>query len=156
VRGALGWLLVAAAVAFAARLAGALQDYALRLLTQTVGTEMFDDGLRHTLRLPFQDMADRSSGETVALLQKLRTDTERFLNATVNVLYASLVGVGFLVWFGVTRHWLLIPVSASASWCSAGSPACSAARSSPPSAPSWARPRGCRARSRSRCATSSS
>jgi hypothetical protein len=46
VRGALGWLLVAAAVALAARLAGGLQDYALRLLTQKVGTEMFDDGLR--------------------------------------------------------------------------------------------------------------
>jgi ATP-binding cassette subfamily B protein len=71
---------------------------------------MFDDGLRHTLRLPFQDMGDRSSGETMALLQKVRTDTERFINAAVNTLYASLVGVGFLVWFGVTRHWLLIPV----------------------------------------------
>ncbi len=110
VRGALGWLLVAAAVAFAARLAGALQDYALRLLTQKVGTEMFDDGLRRTLRISFQEIGDRSSGETMALLQKVRTDTERFVNAAVNILYSSLVGIGFLVWFGVTRHWLLIPV----------------------------------------------
>jgi ATP-binding cassette subfamily B protein len=110
VRGVLGWLLVAAAVAFAARLAGALQDYALRLLTQEVGTEMFDDGLRRTLRVSFQEMGDRSSGETMALLQKVRTDTERFVNAAVNILYASLVGFGFLIWFGVTRHWLLIPV----------------------------------------------
>ena len=110
VRGVLGWLLVATAVAFAARLAGALQDYALRLLTQEVGTEMFDDGLRRTLRVSFQEMGDRSSGETMALLQKVRTDTERFVNAAVNILYASLVGFGFLIWFGVTRHWLLIPV----------------------------------------------
>ncbi len=51
VRGALGWLLVAAAVAFAARLAGALQDYALRLVTQKLGTEMFDDGLRRRFRV---------------------------------------------------------------------------------------------------------
>ena len=110
VRGVLGWLLVAAAVAFAARVAGALQDYALRLLTQKVGTEMFDDGLRRTLRISFQEMGDRSSGETMALLQKVRTDTERFVNAAVNILYSSLVGMGFLVWFGVTRNWLLIPV----------------------------------------------
>jgi len=110
VRGALGWLLVAAAVAFAARVAGALQDYALRLLTQRVGTAMFDDGLRRALRLSFQEMGDRSSGETMALLQKVRTDTERFVDAAVNVVYSSLVGVAFLVWFGVTRHWLLIPV----------------------------------------------
>jgi len=110
VRGALGWLLVAGAVAFAARLTGAVQDYALRLLTQEVGTEMFDDGLRRTLRLSFQETGDRSSGEAMALLQKVRNDTERFVTAAVNVLYASVVGIGFLVWFGVTRHWLLIPV----------------------------------------------
>jgi ATP-binding cassette subfamily B protein len=110
VRGALGWLLVAAGVALLARVAGGVQEYLLRLLTQRVGREMFDDGLRRTLRLSFQEMGDRSSGERAALLQKVRTDTERFLAAAVNVLYTSLVGVGFLVWFGVTRHWLLIPV----------------------------------------------
>ncbi|MBI4915037.1 MAG: ABC transporter ATP-binding protein [Acidobacteria bacterium] len=109
VRGALGWLLVAAAVALAARLASALQEYVMRLLVQTVGMEMFNDGLRRTLRLSFQEMEDRSSGETMALLSKVRTDTERFVNASVTVLFSSLVGIGFLVWYGVTRHWLLIP-----------------------------------------------
>lgn len=109
VRGALGWLLVAAAVALAARLAQALQEYVLRLLVQTIGKEMFDDGLTRTLRLSFQEMEDRSSGETMALLSKVRTDTERFVNASVTILYSSLVGIGFLVWYGVTRSWLLIP-----------------------------------------------
>jgi ATP-binding cassette subfamily B protein len=109
VRGALGWLLVAAAVALAARLASALQEYVLRLLVQTVGKEMFDDGLTRTLRLSFQEMEDRSSGETMALLSKVRTDTERFVNSSVTILYSSLVGIGFLVWYGVTRSWLLIP-----------------------------------------------
>ena len=109
VRGALFWLLVAALVALAARLASALQEYVMRLLVQSVGRAMFDDGLRRTLRLAFQEMEERSSGETMALLTKVRTDTERFVNASVTVLYSSLVGVGFLVWYGVTRHWLLIP-----------------------------------------------
>ncbi len=109
VRGALGWLLVAAAVALAARLASAIQEYVLRLLVQTVGMEMFNDGLRRTLRLSFQEMEDRSSGETMALLSKVRIDTERFVNASVTILYSSLVGIGFLVWYGITRHWLLIP-----------------------------------------------
>ena len=109
VRGAFGWLLVAAGVALAARLASALQEYVLRLLVQTVGKEMFDDGLTRTLRLSFQEMEDRSSGETMALLSKVRTDTERFVNASVTILYSSLVGIGFLVWYGVTRSWLLIP-----------------------------------------------
>jgi len=109
VRGVLFWLLVAALVAFAARLASALQEYVMRLLVQSVGRTMFDDGLRRTLRLSFPEMEERSSGETMALLTKVRTDTERFVNASVTVLYSSLVGVGFLVWYGVTRHWLLIP-----------------------------------------------
>ena len=110
VRGALWWLLVAAVVALAARLAKTFQDYVLTLVVQKFGMQVFNDGLRQTLRLSFQEFEDRSSGETVAMLQKVRTDTERFINAFVNTLFSSIVGIGFLLWYGVTRHWLLIPV----------------------------------------------
>lgn len=110
VRGALWWLLVAAAVALAARLAKTFQDYVLTLVVQKFGMQVFDDGLRQTLRLSFQEFEDRSSGETVAMLQKVRTDTERFINAFVDILFSSIVGIGFLLWYGITRHWLLIPV----------------------------------------------
>ncbi len=110
VRGALWWLLVAVAVALAARLAKTFQDYVLTLLVQKFGMQVFNDGLRQTLRLSFQEFEDRSSGETVGMLQKVRTDTERFINAFVNILFSSIVGVCFLLWYGITRHWLLIPV----------------------------------------------
>jgi ATP-binding cassette subfamily B protein len=110
VRGALWWLLVAAAVALAARLAKTFQDYVLTLVVQKFGMQVFNDGLRQTLRLSFQEFEDRSSGETVAMLQKVRTDTERFINAFVNILFSSLIGIGFLLWYGITKHWLLIPV----------------------------------------------
>ncbi|HET9532805.1 MAG TPA: ABC transporter ATP-binding protein [Blastocatellia bacterium] len=110
VRGALWWLLVAAAVALAARLAKTFQDYVLTLVVQKFGMQVFNDGLRQTLRLSFQEFEDRSSGETIAMLQKVRTDTERFINAFVNILFSSIVGIGFLLWYGITRHWLLIPV----------------------------------------------
>jgi ATP-binding cassette subfamily B protein len=110
VRGALWWLLVAAAVALAARLAKTFQDYVLTLVVQKFGMQVFNDGLRQTLRLSFQEFEDRSSGETVGMLQKVRTDTERFINAFVNILFSSIVGFGFLLWYGITRHWLLIPV----------------------------------------------
>jgi len=110
VRGALWWLLVAAAVALAARLAKTFQDYVLTLVVQKFGMQVFNDGLRQTLRLSFQEFEDRSSGETVAMLQKVRTDTERFINAFVNILFSSVVGIGFLLWYGITKHWLLIPV----------------------------------------------
>ena len=110
VRGALWWLLLAAVVALAARLAKTFQDYVLTLVVQKFGMQVFNDGLRQTLRLSFQEFEDRSSGETVAMLQKVRTDTERFINAFVDILFSSIVGIGFLLWYGITRHWLLIPV----------------------------------------------
>ncbi len=110
VRGALGWLAVAAAVALAARAASTFQDYVLQLVVSKFGMEMFNDGLKQTLRLPFVELEERSSGETMGLLQKVRTDTERFVNAAVSILYSSFVGIGFVVWYGVTKNWLLIPV----------------------------------------------
>lgn len=110
VRGALGWLGVAAAVALAARFARTLQDYVVALVVQKFGMQIFNDGLRQTLRLSYEEYAESTSGEAMALLQKVRNDTERFINQFVNVLYASLVGFCFLLWYGITKHWLLIPV----------------------------------------------
>ena len=46
----------------------------------------------------------------MALLPKVRTDTERFINASVNILFSSIVGIGFLTWYAATKSWLLIPV----------------------------------------------
>ncbi len=110
VRGALFWLAVAVGVALAARAASTIQDYLLRLVVSRVGMEMFNDGLKQTLRLSFVELEARSSGETMGLLQKMRTDTERFIDSTVSVLYSSVVGIGFVLWYGTTRNWLLIPV----------------------------------------------
>ncbi|HOX26058.1 MAG TPA: ABC transporter ATP-binding protein [Candidatus Krumholzibacteria bacterium] len=110
VRGALGWLGIAVGIALAARLAKTCQDYVLAYVVQSSGRQLFDDGLRQTLRLTYQEYEDSSSGETVALLQKVRNDTERFINAGVNVLFSTIVGMGFLIWYAVAKHWLLIPV----------------------------------------------
>jgi ATP-binding cassette subfamily B protein len=110
VKGALGWLLVAVAVALAARLARTFQDYFVQVVVQSAGKGLFNDGLRMTLRLSFQEYENSSSGEAVARLQKVRGDMERFISASVNILFSTVVGVGFLIWYAVTRSWLLIPV----------------------------------------------
>jgi len=109
-RGVLGWLAVAVAVALAARIATTFQEYLLRLVVGRSGMEMFNDGVKQTLRLSFPELEQRSSGETMGLLQKVRTDTERFIDAAVTILFSSCVGIGFVVWYGVTQSWLLIPV----------------------------------------------
>src|SRR5690606_12018760 len=110
VRGVLALLGLAVLVAVLSRLAKTLQEYATRLAVQKLGTQIFNDGLRQVLRLRFQEFEDMRSGETLSLLQKVRADSERFINAFINTVFAALVGMGFLVWYAVTRHWLLVPV----------------------------------------------
>lgn len=104
------WLGLAIAVAMVARLSKALQDYVMRLIIQRFGMQVFNDGLKQTLRLSFQEFEEQRSGETVALLQKVRNDTERFFNAFINILFSSLVGIGFLIWYAITKHWALVPI----------------------------------------------
>lgn len=110
VNGVLWWLAVAVAIAMAARLAKTFQDYVLRLVVQKFGMQIFNDGLKQTLRLSYQEFEEQRSGETLSVLQKTRRDTESFITAFINILFSSLVGIGFLVWYAVTKHWALIPV----------------------------------------------
>lgn len=104
------WLGVAIAIALLARLAKALQEYAMRKTVASFGMQIFNDGLRQTLRLSFQEFEESRSGETLAVLQKVKTDTERFVNSFINVVFSSLIGVAFLVWYSITKSFLLIPV----------------------------------------------
>jgi ATP-binding cassette subfamily B protein len=108
--GVLRLLALAVLVAVLSRLAKAVQEYVTRLVVQKLGTQMFNDGLRQVLRLKFQEFEDLRSGETLSLLQKVRADCERVINAFINTLFAALVGISFLIWYAMTRHWLLVPV----------------------------------------------
>jgi ATP-binding cassette subfamily B protein len=110
ISGVLTLLGIAVGVALISRLARAMQDYVIRLVVQRFGMQIFNDGLRQTLRLSYQEFSDQRSGETLSILQKVRNDTERFINSVINILFSTVVGVGFLIWYGVTKHWALVPV----------------------------------------------
>ena len=110
VKGALWLMLLAVVVALLSRLAKAFQEYFTNLVVQKFGVQIFNDGLKQTLRLSYQEYADQNSGETLSILQRVRRDTERFINAFINILFSSIVGVGFLVWYAVTKHWALVPI----------------------------------------------
>jgi ATP-binding cassette, subfamily B, bacterial len=110
VKGALYWLCIAVVIALAARIAKAFQDYFTRLAVQRFGMQIFNDGLKQTLRLSFHEFEEQRSGETLSILQKVKTDTERFVNSFINILFSSLVGMGFLIWYSLTKNWLLVPV----------------------------------------------
>ncbi len=110
VQGVIFWLLIAVGIALAARLLQSFKEYIMRMVVQRFGMQLFNDGLRQTLRLPYTEFEDTSSGEILSILQKVRTDTERFITNFINILFSSAVGIGFLIWYGITKHWVLIPV----------------------------------------------
>src|SRR5690606_12105737 len=60
------------------------------------GARLYTDGLRHAMRLPYQDFEDQRSGETLSILQKVRADCEKFITSFVNVLFSTIVGIGFV------------------------------------------------------------
>ena len=110
VNGILLLLFLAIGIAIAARLAKSFQEYVLKMVVQKFGKSVFDDGLKQTLRLSFQEFEDQRSGETLSILQKTKRDTENFLNSFINILFSTLVGMSFLIYYAITRHWALIPV----------------------------------------------
>ncbi|RYF90457.1 MAG: ABC transporter ATP-binding protein [Chitinophagaceae bacterium] len=110
IKGILQLLGLAIAISVAAKLAKTFQEYVLRLVVQKFGKSVFDDGLKQTLRLSYQEFEDQRSGETLSILQKTRRDTENFLSQFINILFSTLVGLGFLIYYAITKHWALIPV----------------------------------------------
>src|SRR5215204_4896673 len=105
-------LLLAAAVgvAFVSRVAKNFQDYYINLITQRLGAELYSDGISHSLELPYSVFEDQRSGETLGKLQKVRTDVERLISASINILFTSLVGIIFVVIYAFSVHWLIAPV----------------------------------------------
>jgi ATP-binding cassette subfamily B protein len=110
IREVLWWLLLALGIAVLAKLCKSLQEYYTRKAVAGFGMNIFNDGLKQTLRLSFQEFEESRSGTTLAVLQKVKTDTERFINSFINVLFSSLVGVSFLLWYSINKNWLLVPV----------------------------------------------
>src|SRR3989337_926466 len=84
-------------VAFVSRIAKNFQDYYINVITQRLGAQLYSDGIRHSLQLPYSVFEDQRSGETLGRLQKVRTDVERLISTSINVLFTSLVGIIFVM-----------------------------------------------------------
>lgn len=110
VKGVAVLLLAAMGVAFVSRVAKNFQDYFINVITQSLGAKLYSDGLDHSLQLPYQVFEDQRSGETLGKLQKVRTDTEKLIGISINVLFQSLVGVIFVMIYAISVHWLIAAV----------------------------------------------
>jgi ATP-binding cassette subfamily B protein len=109
VRGVSLLLGAAVSVAFISRVAKNFQDYFVNVITQKVGANIYTDGIRHSLELPYTLFEDQRSGETLGKLQKVRTDVEKFIALVVNLLFTTLIGLVFVMIYSARVHWSVAP-----------------------------------------------
>lgn len=103
-------ILAAMGVAMISRIAKNFQDYYVNVITQRLGAKIYSDGLAHSLELPYSVFEDQRSGETLGILQKVRTDTEKLITALINIVFTSLVGVTFVFIYAINIHWSIAVV----------------------------------------------
>lgn len=122
-RGVSTLLLMAVGVAFVSRVAKNFQDYYLNTITQRLGAELYADGVKHSLALPYSVFEDQRSGETLNILQKARGDVEKLIGSVINIFFVSLIGFIYVTIYAITVYWgialafaLTIPVIGTISY----------------------------------------
>ena len=123
VKGILYLIGLSVGAAMVSRIAKNLQDYFTSIVVQKLGATMYADGLKHSLELPYQTFEDQRSGETLGILQKVKTDSEKFITSFISVLFASLVSMVFVVVYSMTVSYKVtlvyfasVPIIALTSW----------------------------------------
>jgi len=97
-------------VAFISRVAKNFQDYYVNVITQRLGVQIYTDGIKHSLKLPYSKFEDQQSGKTLGILQKVRDDVEKLISALVNTMFTTFVGVIFVTVYAISVHWIIAPV----------------------------------------------
>jgi ATP-binding cassette subfamily B protein len=121
--GVTGLIGLGIAAAMGSRIAKNFQDYFTSIIVQKVGANMYADGMKHSLELPYQVFEDQRSGETLGILQKVRVDSEKFITSFISVLFISLIGMIFVIVYSVTVsykvtiiYFTAIPIISLVSW----------------------------------------
>jgi ATP-binding cassette subfamily B protein len=73
------------------------ESYILNKVIRKFGVSLYNDVQEHVLRLPYADFEDEQSGQTLSLLQRVRSDCENFISKFVNVLFTSLIALGVVI-----------------------------------------------------------
>ena len=100
-------LLASMGVAFVSRVAKNFQDYYTNTITQRLGAKMYTDGLAHSLELPYQVFEDQRSGETLGILQQLRLNVQNLIIAAISVLFTTLIGFAFVIFYAFSVSWII-------------------------------------------------
>lgn len=107
---ALLFLGLSVGVALVSRIAKNIQDYYTNVIIQKMGADIYAKGLKHSLQLPYQTFEDQRSGETLSVLQKVRTDSERLITSFISVVFSTLVGTVFIMTYAISKSWKIAAI----------------------------------------------
>ncbi|MCX2480200.1 ABC transporter ATP-binding protein [Pedobacter sp. MC2016-15] len=109
--------------AFLSRIANNFQDYFTITVAQKTGAEMYADGMKHSLAMPYHVFEEQRSGEKLDTLQRVRSDSENFIKSSINVTFMALFGIIFVsvysyfISYKVTIVFVLaVPIITYLSW----------------------------------------
>jgi len=121
--GIVNLLLLGFGAALLSRIANNLQDYFTITISQRIGAEIYADGMKHSLAIPYYEFEDTRSGEKLGTLQRVRSDAENLIKASINVTFMAFFGIIFVavysyfISYKVTIVFMLsVPVITWLSW----------------------------------------
>lgn len=91
------WLGLSLGAAMISRITKNFQDYFTNIVIQRTGAEMYTDGIKKSLDLPYVDFEDQSSGQTLSKLQKARTDSEKLITLSISLIFQTIIGFLFVI-----------------------------------------------------------
>jgi ATP-binding cassette subfamily B protein len=91
------WLGLSLGTAMISRITKNFQDYFTNIVIQRTGAEMYTDGIKKSLDLPYIDFEDQSSGQTLSKLQKARTDSEKLITLSISLIFQTIIGFVFVI-----------------------------------------------------------
>lgn len=105
--------------AMVSRIAKNFQDYFVNVMTQKIGTSIYQDTIAHTFSLPYAVFEDQQSGQLLSKLVKAKESIQTYIASLINVVFFALIGVIFVLVYAATVDWrvtamygLLIPLMA--------------------------------------------
>lgn len=113
----LWWLWGMIGTAMVSRIAKNFQDYFVNVMTQKIGTNIYQDTIAHTFSLPYAVFENQQSGQLLAKLVKAKDSIQTYIASLINVVFFALVGVFFVLIYSATVDWrvtlmyaILVPV----------------------------------------------
>ncbi len=91
------WLGLSLAAAMISRLTKNFQDYFTNSVIQRSGAAMYTDGIKKSLDLPYEDFEDQRSGETLSMLQKVRSDSEKLIQLSISLVFQTSIAFVFVI-----------------------------------------------------------